>query len=339
MVDSARDSILAARPVRRLHGPAHLTSPGTTSSFRLPMETSRATRADLIDPAQLVALGRMEIVAKWVVDGFLQGLHRSPRKGFSVEFAEFRPYQAGDDLRYIDWKIVARADKWMVKQFEEETNMRATIVLDVSSSMDWRGAPTRLTKLAYSEQIVAALALLLIRQKDAVGLIRYDETLRSVIPPRARNVQWRRIVQALQEGGAGKDSDMSAALLQAGKLVSRPGLVVLVSDLLVDEEATINAIKVVRAGGHGVTVLHIMDPSERNFDTSPEAIFVDPEQDFELPATASEVREAYRTTVDHAVAEWRSKLAALGVGYEVVLTDSPFGVPLRRAFASRQRLP
>ncbi len=304
------------------------------------METSRATRADLIDPAQLASLGRMEIVAKWVVDGFLQGLHRSPRKGFSVEFAEFRPYQPGDDLRYIDWKIVARADKWMVKQFEEETNMRAAIVLDVSKSMDWRGAPSRLTKLAYAEQVVAALALLLIRQKDAVGLIRYDETLRSVIPPRARNVQWRRIVSALEEGGAGNDSDMSAALVQAGKLVSRPGLVVLISDLLVDEEATLNAVKVVRAGGHGVTVLHIMDPSERDFDVSPEGVFVDPEQEgLRLPATASEVQEAYRSTVDHAIAEWRSKLAALGVGYEVVFTDSPFGVPLRRAFASRQRLP
>ncbi|MFP5354637.1 MAG: DUF58 domain-containing protein [Gemmatimonadota bacterium] len=304
------------------------------------METSRATRADLIDPAQLASLGRMEIVAKWVVDGFLQGLHRSPRKGFSVEFAEFRPYQPGDDLRYIDWKIVARADKWMVKQFEEETNMRAAIVLDVSKSMDWRGAPSRLTKLAYAEQVVAALALLLIRQKDAVGLIRYDETLRSVIPPRARNVQGRRIVKALEEGGAGNDSDMSAALVQAGKLVSRPGLVVLVSDLLVDEEATLNALKVVRAGGHGVTVLHIMDPSERDFDVSPEAIFVDPERDaLHLPATASEVREAYRRTVDQAIAEWRSRLAALGIGYEVVFTDSPFGVPLRRAFASRQRLP
>ena len=281
----------------------------------------------------------MEIVAKWVVDGFLHGLHRSPRKGFSVEFAEFRPYQPGDDLRYIDWKIVARADRWMVKQFEEETNMRAAIVLDVSKSMDWRGSPSRLTKLAYADLIVASLALLLIRQKDAVGLIRYDETLRSVIRPRARTVQWRRIVQALEDGGAGNDSDMSAALMQAGKLISRPGLVILVSDLLVDEDATLNALKVVRAGGHGVTVLHIMDPSERDVDVSPEAIFVDTEQDFQLQATASEVRDAYRTTVEQAIAEWRSKFAALGVGYEVVFTDSPFGVPLRRAFASRQRLP
>lgn len=296
-------------------------------------------RADLIDPAQIASLGRIEIVARWVVDGFLQGLHRSPRKGFSVEFAEYRPYQAGDDLRYIDWKIVARADKWMVKQFEEETNMRAALVLDVSRSMDWSGAPARLTKLRYAEQLVAALALLLIRQKDAVGLIRYDEKLRSVIPPRARSVQWRRIVNALEEAGAGKDSRMSEALMQAGKLVSRPGLVVLVSDLLVDPEETLQALKVVRAGGHGLTVLHIMDPSERLLDVAPEAVFVDPESDLQLPATTSEVRDAYTATVDESIAEWRSKLAALGAGYEVVFTDSPFGVPLRRAFASRQRLP
>ena len=107
------------------------------------METARRTRADLIDPASLASLGRIEIVARWVVDGFLTGLHRSPRKGFSVEFADFRPYQPGDDLRYIDWKIVARANRWMIKQFEEETNTRAALVLDVSRSMDWTGDPAR----------------------------------------------------------------------------------------------------------------------------------------------------------------------------------------------------
>src|SRR5947199_10827652 len=131
------------------------------------MESARASRADLLDPAALAAMGRIEIVARWIVDGFMAGLHRSPRKGFSVEFAEYRPYQPGDDLRYIDWKIAARSDRWVVKQYEEETNLRASIVLDVSRSMDWSGALFRLTKLAYSEQLTAALALLLLRQRDA----------------------------------------------------------------------------------------------------------------------------------------------------------------------------
>jgi hypothetical protein len=142
------------------------------------MESTRALRADLFDPASLAALGRIEIVARWIVDGFMSGLHRSPRKGFSVEFAEYRPYQPGDDLRYVDWKIAARSDRWVVRQYEEETNLRASIVLDVSRSMAWSGAQMRsgaastgqartrdtatvaqLTKLEYAERLTAALAL------------------------------------------------------------------------------------------------------------------------------------------------------------------------------------
>src|SRR6478752_4982906 len=164
------------------------------------MEIARGVghRADLFDPAALAALGRIEVTARWIVDGFLSGLHRSPRKGFSVEFAEHRPYQAGDEPRHVDWKLAARADRWVVKQFEEETNLRATIVLDVSRSMAWSGGTTnaagtpRLTKLAYAEQLVAALSLLFLRQRDAVGLIRFDERVRTVVPPRARHGQWRR---------------------------------------------------------------------------------------------------------------------------------------------------
>src|SRR5437667_2971278 len=144
------------------------------------MEGARSQRADLLDPAELASLGRIEIVARWIVDGFMSGLHRSPRKGFSVEFAEYRPYQPGDDLRYIDWKIAARSDRWVVKQYEEETNLRASIVLDVSKSMAWSGSQLRsfpgaatadpavadrLTKLAYAEQLTAALTLLLLRQR------------------------------------------------------------------------------------------------------------------------------------------------------------------------------
>jgi uncharacterized protein (DUF58 family) len=297
------------------------------------------TRADLIDPASLASLGKIEIVARWVVDGFLSGLHRSPRKGFSVEFAEFRPYQPGDDLRYIDWRIVARADKWMVKQFEEETNTRAAIVLDVSQSMDWTGSPERLTKIRYAEQVVAAISLLLIRQRDAVGLVRYDDRLRTVLPARARTMQWRRIVRALGEPGSGSDSRMAEGIQQAAKLIRRPGLVIVLSDLLVDEGEMDKALRVARAAGHQVTVLHIMDPSERELDVPGEAVFVDPESAMEVTATVADVREAYAATVAEAIEEWRIRLASIGAGYEVIRTDAPFGVPLRRAFATRQRLP
>jgi uncharacterized protein (DUF58 family) len=302
------------------------------------METARRTRADLIDPASLASLGRIEIVARWVVDGFLTGLHRSPRKGFSVEFADYRPYMPGDDLRYIDWKIVARADRWMIKQFEEETNTRAALVLDVSRSMDWSGSPTRLSKLRYAEQVVAAIALLLIRQRDAVALIRYDDQLRTVLPPRARSIQWRRIVRALLEPGAGPDSLMADAVQQAAKLIRRPGLVIVISDLLIDPDEMERALRVARAAGHQVTVLHIVDPSELELDVPGEAVFYDSESSLQVAATVADVRDAYRKTVAHAIEGWRARLSSIGAHYEVIPTDSPFGVPLRRAFATRQRL-
>jgi len=303
------------------------------------METARPPRADQYDPAGLAALGRIEIVARWIVDGFLTGLHRSPRKGFSVEFAEHRPYQPGDDLRYLDWKIAARANRWVVKQFEEETNLRATIVLDVSRSMDWTGAATRLTKLAYAEHLVAALTLLLLRQRDAVGLVRFDDQIRTSIPARARRQQWSRVVAALSEPGRGRGSDAPGALDQAARLIRSPGLVVLVSDLLLDPDEVIRALRGLRAAGHDVTVLHVMDPAERDLDLAAEAIFVDPESGVEVPARVSDVRDLYRTTVHEALTEWRRGCAAAGASYETVFTDAPFGVPLRRAFSGRQRLP
>ncbi len=303
------------------------------------MDSARSPRADLLDPSQVASLGRMEIVARWVVEGFLQGLHRSPRKGFSVEFAEYRGYQPGDDLRYIDWKVVARADKWMIKQFEEETNLRAAIVLDVSKSMDWKGLKGSLTKVQYAEQVVAAVSLLLLKQKDAVGFVRYDDQVRSIITPKARTVHWRRIIKAMEEPGGGGDSKMGEALMHASRMVSRPGIVILISDLLVDVEQTLSGLKAARAGGHDVTVLHVMDRSERDLDVAPEGLFADTEGSLKVSATTSEVREAYRRTVDHAIEEWRERLGALGVSYEVVFTDEPFGVPLRKAFAARQRLP
>jgi uncharacterized protein (DUF58 family) len=303
------------------------------------MENTSSTRADLIDPASLSSLGRIEIVARWVVDGFLSGLHRSPRKGFSVEFAEFRPYQPGDDLRYLDWKVLARADRWMIKQFQEETNTRAVLVLDVSRSMDWSGSPLRLTKLRYAERLVAAIALLLIRQRDAVGLVRYDDRLRSALPPRARSVQWRRVVRALLEEGQGRDSLLAEGVRQGARLVRRPGMMVVVSDLLVEASEMERSLRVVRAAGHQVVVFHVMDPAERELSEPGEALFRDPESGVEIAARVEDVRQAYAHAVGHTLDEWRSRLAAIGASYEVVYTDTPFGVPLRRAFATRMRLP
>ena len=296
-------------------------------------------RADLLDPATIAALGRIEVVARWVVDGFLTGLHRSPRKGFSVEFAEHRPYQPGDEPRTLDWRIAARSDRLVVKQFEEETNLRATLVLDVSRSMAWTGDRARLTKLAYAERLAAAIALLLLRQRDAVGLIRFDAQVRSAVAPRARSGQWKRIVASLDDPGAGRATRAGAAFAQAGRLVPRRGLFVLVSDLLLEPEDVLAPVRALRKAGHQVVVLHVLDPAERDLAAAGEALFVDPETGAAVAAAPADVRAAYRATVRSAIAEWRAQLARAGATYELVSTDAPFGVPLRRAFAARQHLP
>ncbi len=296
-------------------------------------------RADLLDPSDVAALGHIELVARWIVDGFLTGLHRSPRKGFSVEFAEFRPYQPGDELRYLDWRAAARADRWVVKQFEEETNLRSTIVLDVSRSMAWTGDPARITKLEYAERLAAALALLFLRQRDAVGMIRFDDHVRTSVPPRVRTGQWKRLVAALREPGSGLASHAPAALEQAGRLIARRGWVVLISDLLMDMDEVVVRVRGLRRLGHHVTVLHILDPAERELRDGHDAIFVDPESSASVAATVADVRTAYRATVETAISEWRDAVTGTGAAYELILTDAPFGVPLRRAFSHRGRLP
>jgi uncharacterized protein (DUF58 family) len=200
-------------------------------------------------------------------------------------------------------------------------------------------AAARLTKLAYAERVAASVALLLLRQRDAVGLIRFDDRIRSSVPPRARRGQWTRLLSALAESGSGRASSAGEALAQSGRLIRRRGMIILISDLLMEVAEVETAVRGLRAAGHDVTVLHIMDPAERELPQGGEALFVDPESALELPTRVADVRAAYRETVDHVIAEWRRVFGGLGAGYEIVGTDQPFGVPLRRAFAARQALP
>ena len=215
--------------------------------------------------------------------------------------------------------------------------------------MNWSGAPAgagraggeaRLTKLAYAERLVAAVALLLLRQRDAVGLVRFDDRVRTLVPPRSRTGQWRRLLVSLAEPGAGEASKAGDALEQAARLVRRAGMVLLVSDLLVEPDEVERAMRGLRAAGHDVTVLHVLDPAERDLSlVTGEAVFVDPETKLAVPAAVADVRDAYRSTVDAAIAQWRTTFGRLGVRYTTVLTDAPFGVPLRHAFAARAQLP
>src|ERR1700747_3748721 len=270
-------------------------------------------RFDLLDPAEVARFGGIEIVAAGGGGGFLNGLPRSPFRGFSVEFTEHRASQPGDELRYLDWKILARADRLFVKQFEEETNLRAMILVDVSRSMAWRGAPARLTKRAYADRIAAALALILLRQRDATGLITFDDAVREVVPPRVRAGQWARLVRGLERTPDGGGTAAEAALGQLNSLVVRRGLVELVSDLLVDRDLALTAPRYLRHRGHHVIVLHLMDPAEAELTGPPEVRFRDPGAGASVVVRPRELARAYGEAVAREISACRGTCRRHGI--------------------------
>ncbi|MBI4501964.1 MAG: DUF58 domain-containing protein [Gemmatimonadetes bacterium] len=299
---------------------------------------AKTDRIDLLDPYDVAQLGGLELVAEGVVEGFLTGLHQSPFRGFSVEFIEHRPYQPGDELRYVDWKMLARSDRLTVKQFEEETNLRAMIVLDASRSMHWSGGDRRLTKLDYAKRLAAALSLIMLRQRDATGFIGFDDEVRSVVPARARTHHWWTLIAAMANLQPGMGTAAEPALRRVTDLLRRRGMVVFVSDLLMERDLAMLALQFLRHRGHQVTVFHIMDPAEMTLEGPPEARFEDPETGTGVVARPRELRSAYAETVQRTIADWRLACRRGGIAYHHVVTDTPFGYVLRRATARRSRL-
>lgn len=296
-------------------------------------------RADLLDPVDLAALGGIEFVARQIVEGFIAGLHRSPHRGFSVEFAEHRMYQPGDDLRHIDWRVFGRSDRYYIKQFEEETNLRAYLLLDGSASMDWSSAAGRLpSKLWYAKQLAASIALLLLRQGDTVGVVAFDEEVRSRLVPRGGRRHWYELTRTLTAVSASGRTEASPALRDVAVRLRRRGLVILLSDLLVETAATRTALRFLKHMGHEVLVFHLFDPGERELPGVGDARFVDPETGDVMPISVADLRAEYRRAVDEAIREWREFLAPQAIDYVVVETDQPMALALRAYLHKRERL-
>lgn len=299
----------------------------------------RGARADLLSPGELSALGGLEFVARQVVEGFLTGLHRSPHRGFSVEFAEHRMYQPGDDLRYIDWRMFGRSDRYYVKQFEQDTNMRAYLLLDASASMAWSSAPGEIPpKLWYAKQLAACVALLLLRQGDAVGLVGFDERERAHVAPAGGRRHWHEVMRVLGPLEASGKTEAGSALTDIAGRLRRRGLVILLSDLLVEPESTRLALQFLRHRGHEVLVFHLLDPGERELPPVRDARFADPETGEEVPVSVADLRTEYREAVERALAEWRQTLGPQGIDYILVDTDQPLTHALRGYLHKRERL-
>ena len=289
-----------------------------------------------LDPAVLARLGTMELKARTVVEGFLAGLHRSPFRGFSVEFAEYRQYLPGDDLSTLDWKIYARSDRHYVKKFEEETNLECHVLLDVSASMGYRGAAP-MSKLEYGSVLAASLAFLMHRQRDATGLIAFDDRITFRLPAGSRGGHLHALLLALERMEAGRRSDVARPLRQLAEALTRRSLVVLIADLLDDPEPVIKGLRYLRFRGSDVIVFQVLDPYELTFPFRGAAKFRDLESAEEVLAEPSAIRTGYLRELAGLTLRFDRELRGAGIDYVQLDTSKPLDFGLLAYLAARQR--
>jgi uncharacterized protein (DUF58 family) len=289
-----------------------------------------------LDPAVLARLGTLELKARAVVEGFLTGLHRSPYKGFSVEFAEFRQYIPGDAPSSIDWKVYARSDRYYVKKFEEETNLDCRLLLDVSASMGYgsRG----ITKLQYASMLAASLAYLMNRQRDAVGLTTFDDTIVTMLPPGARPGHLRSILLTLDRVVLGSRTDVSRPLHMLADSIGKRGMVILISDLIDDPARVVDGLRHFRFKGTDVIVFHVMDPAELTFPFERASRFRGMEGEDELMAVPSVVRERYLEELGSTLETYKRELGSAGIDYRLIDTSEPLEFALLSYLSGRGRV-
>jgi uncharacterized protein (DUF58 family) len=289
-----------------------------------------------LDPAIIARLGTMELKARTVVEGFLSGLHRSPYKGFSVEFAEYRQYLPGDDLSTLDWKVYARSDRHYVKKFEEETNVDCHLLLDVSASMAYRGAAP-MSKLEYGSVLAASLAFLMNRQRDATGLISFDDRIRVRIPASARRGHVHALLLALERLETGSRSDISRPLRLLSEALVKRSMVIVISDLLDEPEPAIKGLKHLRFRGTDVLVFQVLDPQELTFPFRGAARFRDVESAEELVADPSKIRKQYLRELAGLTLRYDRELRGAGIDYVQLDTSQPLDFALLSYLSARAR--
>jgi len=292
----------------------------------------------LLAPAAVARLANLQLKAQAVVEGFLTGLHQSPYHGFSVEFAQHRPYIQGDNRRHLDYKGLARTGRHYIKQYEEETNLKAYILLDHSGSMGFGGEGGGTSKLDYATCLAAALSLLLLKQRDAVGLVSFAESLTSILPPRSAMGWLGPLSTHLQELQPSGKTSVASALFDIAERVKRRGLVVLISDLLDDPEKSLAAMRAVRHVGHELLVFQILDPLEVTFNYPKDARFKDMESGDLLPTRPAHVKKAYQDEMARVIEGYRSGCRAARIDYRLFTTDTPYEVGLFEFLARRKRL-
>jgi len=279
----------------------------------------------------------LELIARQVVEGFLTGRHRSPYHGFSVEYLDHRPYTPGDEIRALDWKILARTDKYHVKLFQDETNLRGYILLDCSRSMAFQHSG-KLSKLKYGSYLAAALTHLLLRQNDAVGLVLFDNHVRTYLPPKARPTQFRRVLDLLETEAADSDTDVGQVLHEVAERIRRRGLVILISDLIDDVEKVANGLQHFRHDNHEVLVIHVMDDAELNFPYDRLTRFKDMEGTGRVVANAKSLRARYLSRMHEFLEGVKAACFERGISYMLANTNEGYDHFLAAYLEKRSRI-
>jgi uncharacterized protein (DUF58 family) len=298
-------------------------------------QASIARDSQAIDPRALMRIKSLQMRAKVAVEGFIKGIHRSPYHGFSVEFSEYREYSPGDDTRFVDWKLFARSDRYQVKRFEDETNLRCYLVLDTSRSMGYRSGAY--SKTEYARTVAATIAHFLSTQRDAVGLLTFEDRITGYLPPRHRPGHLRRLMAMLEREPLGRATDLAAPLEEIAATVRKRGLIVVLSDLLAPTDMLRTRLGYLRSRGHDVIVLRVLDPAEIHFTFAAPAMFLDVESGREIYIDPAEAKADYLRRFAAHAREVERACVDLGVEYQQVATDRPLELVLFDLLKARMR--
>jgi uncharacterized protein (DUF58 family) len=290
-----------------------------------------------LNPAVVSKLANMELRARLVVEGFITGLHKSPYHGFSVEFAEHRQYMPGDDIKHLDWKIYGRTDRYYIKQFEEETNLKSYVVLDDSLSMSY-ASEGNISKLQYASFLAASLFYMMIKQQDAVGLAMFNEELHTYLPPHATRGYLRQLLVALEHIQPAKTTGAGKALHQVADRIRRRGLVIIISDLLDNPDQIMAALKHFRHKKNEVIVMHVLDPKERSFAFGNDAIFRDVETTERLSTQPWQIQHAYQQAMADYISRLKKDCRENYVDYVLLDTSTTYDVALIEYLMKRSKI-
>ncbi len=290
-----------------------------------------------LQPETVSKLKGMEMRARMVVEGFIAGLHKSPYHGFSVEFADYRQYMSGDDIGDIDWKVFAKTDRYYIKQYEEETNLKSYLLLDCSASMNYRSGD-RLTKFDYAGMLCGALSYMMLRQRDAVGLVTYDQHIRRYIPPRSKHGHIHVLLNEIAAQTPSDLTDTANTLHEMAERIKRRGLVIILSDLLDSAEQIISGLRHFRYHKHEVIVFHVLDPRERDFNFGSEAIFKDMETGEEVSTLPFQMKKEYARKVSEFAETIAVACRQANIDYHPIDTAMPFDKALYAFLSKRERL-